>query len=50
MSVPHDIPLSCIIADHTNKRIFIGADEGHIFLYDISTKGFPKLVITIMTP
>lgn len=50
MSVPHDLPLSCILADSINKRIFIGADEGHIFLYDVSSKGFPKLMITIITP
>lgn len=35
MSIPHDIPLSCIIADQTNKRIFIGGDEGMIYLYNI---------------
>ena len=50
MSIPHDLALSCILADSVNKRIFIGADEGHIFLYDISSKGFPKLMITIITP
>lgn len=50
MSIPHDIPLSCIIADQVNKRLFIGADEGQIFVYDISTKGFPKLLISILTP
>ena len=50
MSVPHELPLSCILADSANKRIFIGADQGHIYLYDISSRGFPKLMITIITP
>ena len=26
MSVPHDLTLSCILADQTNKRLFVGAD------------------------
>lgn len=50
MSVPHEVQLSCILPDQTNKRIFIGADEGQIFLYDLSTRGFPKLLISICTP
>ena len=50
MSIPHDVQLSSILADQTNKRIFIGADEGQIYLYDISARAFPKLLISIYTP
>lgn len=49
-SIPHDVPLSCLLADKASDRLFVGGDEGKIFIYNISKKGYPKPKVTIKTP